>query len=722
MTRISIKALSLILTLIMLITIVPLQTATAPAADLIAGDVSLDGNLNAADARLALRASAKLELLTANQIKCADIDRSRQVLANDARMILRASAQLERLSPVAPVSFENDMLSSSELAKYSTDDYEVQVMANYYTDVGDHVILDDYYDVEFNANTQFSENQKQHFVGVGFNEQNEPFFYFTDTDKLEEGIISFRVLHFSLFGVAKLSDEQLIDLWCERAAAQDVTRRISEESITPGLRDMVNDALNNAGLGENQYAGAIVRYILSHDTRGEIINAAAGGDMKTMKAKVANLAGEYIFGQVFTGQDDGILGQSMGDHADMIKDGIKEKKYSEMTVEIVKNIEKNMFAPVNYADKFAGLTVKLANIWADDAMNEEYKNFLKLGGKNISNDDWNTCVIHMRGASNWLSRNGINDRNLREMFVQRFENEAKIKREKAEMMKLVAKWKDENLISTQYWDKSNGFSRIPPLVERLNALRRIRESLKESFTDSKGKQRIGRGYMTFEDFLSDALFRWVTYGPKNRDKYYEWLRSKGIYFDDTGEIRDFAWVLSEIRVDYVDTLYFTDPGDYTYYHDATPGNHTNSIGYGSGSSAQTVTFSATCTTPPSTIRPGETVKLTMKLNNTERGKDLGLSASAGVRRDVPGIFTLSPGTGHSQFTSPANGSSKIEVRSPASANENPASSAKLEVSHKFGGPENENPKTTDDGGQQIAIYFNACGAQTVWIYEWKAVG
>ena len=27
----------------------------------------------------------------------------------------------------------------------------------------------------------------------------------------------------------------------------------------------------------------------------------------------------------------------------------------------------------------------------------------------------------------------------------------------------------------------------------------------------------------------------------------------------------------------------------------------------------------------------------------------------------------------------------------------------------------------DDGSRRIGIYFTACGAQTVWVYEWRAV-
>ena len=67
--------------------------ASADAPEL--GDVNNDGKIAASDARLTLRASAKLETLTDKQLKAADIDFNGRVSAADARTILRVSAKLE---------------------------------------------------------------------------------------------------------------------------------------------------------------------------------------------------------------------------------------------------------------------------------------------------------------------------------------------------------------------------------------------------------------------------------------------------------------------------------------------------------------------------------------------------------------------------------------------------------------------------------------------------
>lgn len=59
------------------------------------GDVDADGSITASDARLCLRAAAKLEVLTEKQQVAADINNILGITSADARKILRAAAKLE---------------------------------------------------------------------------------------------------------------------------------------------------------------------------------------------------------------------------------------------------------------------------------------------------------------------------------------------------------------------------------------------------------------------------------------------------------------------------------------------------------------------------------------------------------------------------------------------------------------------------------------------------
>jgi hypothetical protein len=59
------------------------------------GDVNMDGKVTAADARVALRISAKLDTGTSVMLLAADCDGKERVTAADARIILRVSAKLQ---------------------------------------------------------------------------------------------------------------------------------------------------------------------------------------------------------------------------------------------------------------------------------------------------------------------------------------------------------------------------------------------------------------------------------------------------------------------------------------------------------------------------------------------------------------------------------------------------------------------------------------------------
>lgn len=65
-----------------------------PPVSTVKGDVDLNGKITAADVRLALRKSAKLENLSESQMKNADVNSDSLVTATDARLILRYTAGL----------------------------------------------------------------------------------------------------------------------------------------------------------------------------------------------------------------------------------------------------------------------------------------------------------------------------------------------------------------------------------------------------------------------------------------------------------------------------------------------------------------------------------------------------------------------------------------------------------------------------------------------------
>ncbi|MBQ6018935.1 MAG: hypothetical protein IJL26_02035, partial [Clostridia bacterium] len=308
-------------------------------------------------------------------------------------------------------------------------------------------------------------------------------------------------------------------------AAQGVTRRITEDEITPGLRNMIDDAMNAGGMGKNQYGGAIVRFILAQDTRGELLTAAADGDMESVKKIVASGTAEYLCGKVLSGEDDGVLYSGGIDNAELLKKRVKEGDPS-ATREIVKNIERNMFPAVSYAEKFGGLVDKLADIWTDNMVEEQYAlydKWMKEEGK-VSPEQWSLICTQLRGALNRLSSRGVTDADLKLKFEQRYENAGKIKEKHKEIMRLISRWNKDGLFDYTYWRGTYGY---PTMVEKLNSLLSMREMLREMLTKN-GKFMRGADYTSDEIFLEAALCEWVRCGTANRAAFYDWLREQGV--------------------------------------------------------------------------------------------------------------------------------------------------------------------------------------------------
>ena len=85
------------------------------------GDMDEDGIIAATDARIALRASAKIETLSAENRVLADVDYDSKVTAVDARTILRVSAKLQSFeSPFPPASHPPETLGEF-LLKFDLD-------------------------------------------------------------------------------------------------------------------------------------------------------------------------------------------------------------------------------------------------------------------------------------------------------------------------------------------------------------------------------------------------------------------------------------------------------------------------------------------------------------------------------------------------------------------------------------------------------------------------
>ncbi len=106
------------------------------------GDVNSDGQVNAADARIVLRASAKLENLSDKKFSLADINGDGKVNASDARIILRIAAKLDSVDNYLN---DNNTSPTIEISGYFGKPVE-EVLAVF----PDLKLFEDYDDLYFN--------------------------------------------------------------------------------------------------------------------------------------------------------------------------------------------------------------------------------------------------------------------------------------------------------------------------------------------------------------------------------------------------------------------------------------------------------------------------------------------------------------------------------------------------------------------------------------------
>ncbi len=523
---------SSLLTAALLVCLLPGLSASA-AVRLSAGDVDFVDGVTVQDARLALRKAVGLEKFTPEQALNADADRDGEITVTDARLILRKAVGLETLAAPSEKDIRTTELTGEAMKPYLSNDFRLVKLLSVTVNGADHACLDKRFAVSFATPENYPEEKLVNFVGLVYGEDNVPFIVLPDPTARAQGKFKFYTTHFSFLGIGELTDNQLLDTWAERAAAQGVTRRISEEELVPGLTDIIADGLNVNGLGKDQVAGAIVRSILSLDTRGEILTAAADGDMEALRAKLVNYAGEYYVGKLFKGEEDPVLAKSLGDNMEAVRKNVKNGSFAAASREIANNILSNMFPIHNYSQKVAQLSGKLAQIWEDDMMNEQYEQFREMMKKSgrVTDDEWNAIYIALRGATLRLADKGVTAADLREKFEQRLKNEAKIKKEHAALLRDAALWRSLGLMDSRHWKKSDGTYYSD--TEKLNALRQSRDML-QSLLTVNGKFQRGAGFQTDGDFLKAALIQWIECGPGNREAFYRWLRANGVYLPKNG--------------------------------------------------------------------------------------------------------------------------------------------------------------------------------------------
>lgn len=561
-----------------------------------------------------------------------------------------------------------------------------QIIGESYTIIGktvsfkDDGYLDDYDTISIKIPNDIPKDDYDYLMGVYIG-GDYTYYYLPDPEALANGRVEYETLHHSEHGAAKVDKKVLIKEWSKRAAVNIVTQNVADGKVEETLGNIVDGVLEEYGLNSGTYGGNVLEYVLSMDTKGEILQAALDGNETKLKQKSASLIADALFEKAKI--------EGAGDLVDVVCAFSNEDNWAEGAVEMSKEIQKKIFPEIDAVSKFADLVDKTFDVWAANTMDEVYrykyakKNMNKDGS--ISDDDWNEIYSLIRGAWARYQSKGISENNLRKSFEERAKNEKKIAEKEAELKELAEKWDKDGLLNSSY------FSRNWTVADRLKSLYQSREMIIKMFTKDGKLQKGAYSQKSDSDFIDIVHFNWTIYGTKDRNKFYKWLESEGIVSKTVTKGR-YAWFLvkSEVakRPDNV------NEGDKKEIYDVS---ETSRVVYMQdkypNGKIEKASFTVNCETPPSIIYAD---------------KEFSIHVSISAEGDTEYYFVL-----NAWFT--MDGYGKLETK---------GGKGTFVVGTHEGSVKNYDETVygihgAGSEGSTFELKLVGNGCDTVWTYEWK---
>lgn len=315
-----------------------------------------------------------------------------------------------------------------------------------------------------------------------------------------------------------------VDSWVKTASKNIVQNGVADGKVKKGLLDIVNKSLEEIGMEPGTYGNAMYKYIISHDTKGELLSAALEGDSQTMAEKSASLMAEFLLKK--TANFEGA-----GNIVDLVVDGSKGENWAEQAINLSKAIQKKVFPAIDVVDKFASVCSACRNIFAIDSMEDVYIKYKEYSDRNgnISDSDWEVFYGGNRGAWAMYESDGVDEEIIRTKFKERVANESIISDKQKELEKLVEIWDKENFINPNMYNYPKNWT----VEDRLRSLYEIRELMRDMFTKDGKLQKGNLTLSTDEEVLTMLMSEWLSAGVRDRAHFYDYVEENGFVPKDT---------------------------------------------------------------------------------------------------------------------------------------------------------------------------------------------
>lgn len=379
-------------------------------------------------------------------------------------------------------------------------------------------------------------------------------YIFPNITELRKGIIKFNTSHFSTYAALKLTEQEKVKLYVQKMAVQQWADKNNRTLVMENIQDTFKIAFNKMGLSDETAQGELIRAVMAENDFASLIVSAERGDVVSYTTKCGEMAANALIAKYKGG--DKYLTSLVGKGA-AAATGVGKALIKVYDGNYKGGAEEFSLAFVNYFPAGRAFTAtkeainKGINTWRDSEIEYAYKSYNKMVGNGVygfvSTDDWNTLLqqigpalmrMQVEAKQAYATQKGIsiNDvykdkklsakidqevsANLKKAFDKRKANEVNIKNREAEYTKIVQGFMRDGLLTRM----SFGYEVDMDIETRLRTLFAVRENILGIFDGKMPVLKLGENA---EQNLNEAIAEWIRLGPKQRNKFYDWLEQKG---------------------------------------------------------------------------------------------------------------------------------------------------------------------------------------------------
>ncbi len=669
------------------------------------------------------------------------------------------------------------VLSEDETDRYRNGDFEfVGTPVQISTADGEGAFLNQIVTVtlQIPEDQQVSEEQVDDYVAIYYN-GSEWEYIFPDVTQVSKGYVTFATPHFSLFGVARLTDEKKSELYAKQMAVQVWEEEAREEDLIDQLRSSFDEAYKKMGVESGTVRGELIQSIARETDFGTLVATAKNGELPDFTAKCGEMATNALIKQFKLknylreniASQGAAIASGLMNAAVQVYDGNYTDAVKELTTAFVG------YFPAGRAYQ-AAIKVIGAGIgeWKDYELEWAYETYLQDAGSSgedpysISDDDWDRMTsaqiaayiarLQKEAKDEYCKAQGISHAELdadqklskeisdsvviqlRKKFERRLKGEETIRQKTAEYERIIADFKRDHLLDRG----SFGFEIGMDINDRLRSLFVIRENILDLVGGQMPVMAIGE---SAEGNLNEAIAMWLYYGKDRRGEFYDWMMRKG-YIAGNGLVaaatpvneaegtppqnvpessatpeprEEYAWVLAGAKTnDWQKRLESYNKNNQCWHMDIS-----------SAGESATFTVSYVCddnlpyktgmsasgqvawSTPPEVIRANEPFSLHLDVDFLRSSFKTTTTNWMGLAQII-NLDQSGKQKGGAIYMSDGNGDESFTT-----GGGNNLQSHSVDVSGTLGSGVNK--------GDKIAVYVLAsCGVnvETYYVYEWKQVG